>query len=375
MADFPTRAQLFEVFANELLTRAESQPVGSRITPEEVWTPGSDINLIGAGASAMGEEIVRAAARATSDLTLDGAQGQALDRLVADRYSPYLARKTAAPAYVTETFTRPTAAAGVITIALGSILQTSTGVRFKALAAVAFGVGDVGPHSCTLEAVEAGTTGNVATNTINRFQVPPADPTIVATNGEPAAGGVFTESDEALRSRARLFYGQARRGVLGAIEFGALTVPGVEKATAEEVLSEPLGIPNGFLRLYIADANGQSNAVLNAAVLAALLEYRGGGCIVDVYGATPIYQSIQLHLAFLAGTDTLAALNLVKQTIVARVQQLAPSATLELSLISEALRSVDGVIVGDDAVTLPVGDVVPTPGQMIRTRLDLITNV
>lgn len=369
--DAPTRVQLFEVFANELLSRAELQPVGSRITPEEVRTPGSDINLIGAGASAMGEEVMRASTRAVSDLTLDGAQGEALDRLVADRYSPYLTRKTASPAYVTLTFSRPTAAFGAITLAIGTIVRTASGVRFKTLAAVAFGVAAVGPLTCTAEAVEAGTTGNVAIQTINRFQVQPADASIVCTNYEVAAGGAFTESDEALRSRARLFYMAARRGILAAIEFGALTVPGVVQATAEEMLNS-LGIANGFISLYIADANGQSNAVLNQLVLDALLEYRGGGAIVDVYGAVPSYQTIELDLSYTAGTDTLAAWNTVRTVVVARVNSLQPGETLHLSLIIEAVRSVPGVIVSDAAVVAPVGDVVPTAGQVIRTRTDLV---
>lgn len=369
--DAPNRAQLFDVFRNELLSRAELQPVGSRITPEEVDTPGSDINLLGAGASAMGEEVMRASVRAVSDLTLDGAQGEALDRLVADRYSPYIVRKTASPAYVTLSFSRPTATFGAITLALGTVVQTASGVRFKTLAAVAFGALDVGPLTCTAEAVEAGTTGNVAIQTINRFQAQPADASIVCTNFTVAAGGAYTESDEALRARARLFYVAARRGILAAIEFGALTVPGVVQATAEE-LPNSLGIPNGFIACYIADANGQSNGVLNQLVLDALLEYRGGGAVVDVYGAVPAYEIIELDLSYIAGTDTLAAWNTVRSVVVARVNSLRPGETLRVSLIVEAVRSVPGVIVSDAAVVAPVGDVVPTAGQVIRTRTDLV---
>lgn len=370
---FPNRAQLFQVFADTLLTRAESRPPGSRITPEQVWTPGSDINLIGAGASAMGEEVARAAARDVSDLTLDGARGDALDRVIADRYSPYLYRKTATPSYVELQFSRPTAAHGAITLTTGTICRTTAGVEFETLADVAFGALDVGPILVNARAVEAGTTGNVATNTITAFRMPPADNSILVTNPEPAAGGDFTESDESLRSRARAFYGAARRGILAAIEFGAKTVAGVRQAYAEEIL-DSLGIQTGFIALYIADANGQSNRVLNQLVADALLEYRGGGVVADIYGAVPTFQSIQLALSYETGTDTLAAFNLVRQAVVARVNSLAPSQTLEVSLITEAARSVDGVIVADNAVVVPVGDVVPTPGQIIRTRKDLVTS-
>ena len=44
-----------------------------------------------------------------------------------------------------------------------------------------------------------------------------------------------------------------------------------------------------------------------------------------------------------------------------------------LTRITTAARSVPGVIVSDGAVVVPAGDVVPSTGQVIRTRLDLIT--
>jgi hypothetical protein len=373
VADIPTRAELFEVFAQELFTRGEARPVGQRITPEQVRTPGSDINLLGGGVSAMGEEATRALGRSVSDLTLDGASGEALDRYVADRYSPYIARKSAAPARVGLQFTRTSTVAGAVTQSTGTIVRTPGGVRFDSLADAAFGAASVGPVTVNGRAVEAGTSGNVDAGTITAFVTARADPTMLVTNPERAAGGDFTESDESLRERARAFYGQARRGILGAIEFGALTVPGVRQALAEEVLNN-LGVPNGFINLYIADANGQSNSVLNEEVRLALLEYRAGGIIVTVYGATPTYQAIQYLLRYQSGTDTAAAFDAVRAATVARVNQLAPGATLERSLLFEVARSVDGVIVEDDAVVVPAGDVIPTAGQIIRTRTDLVTS-
>jgi hypothetical protein len=373
VADIPNRPELFEVFAETLITRGESRPVGQRLTPEQIRTPGSDINLIGGSVSVMGEEVGRALARSVSDLTLDGASGEALDRYVADRYSPYIARKSAAPARVGLQFTRTSTGAGAVTQSTGTVLRTPGGVRFESLADAALGVGSLGPSTVAGRAVEAGIDGNVAENTITAFVTARADPTMLVTNPERAAGGDFTESDESLRERARAFYGQARRGILGAIEFGALTVPGVRQALAEEQLNS-IGVPNGFVFLYIADANGQSNTLLNQEVELALLEYRAGGIIVDVFGATPTYQAIQYLLSYRSGTDTAAAFDAVRAATVARVNSLAPGATLERSLLFEVARSVDGVIVGDDAIVLPAGDVVPTAGQIIRTRTDLVTS-
>jgi phage-related baseplate assembly protein len=374
MPELPTRAGLGEVFVQELITRSEARPVGERLTPEQARTPGSDINLLAGGTSVMAEEVVRYIARAVSDGTLDGATGARLVRWVADRYSPYVTKKEAAPSRVQLQFTRTSIAAGAKTQASGSVLKTAGGIRFKILADAAFGATSLGPVTVNARAVDAGIAGNVDANTITAFVTAKADPTLLVTNPQRAAGGDFTESDESFRERARAFWAAARRGVLPAIEFGALTVPGVRQALAEEQLSSPLNVPNGFVFLFIADANGQSNDLLDDEVEAALLEYRAGGIIVDVFGATPTFQAITYLLSYRTGTDTAAAFDAVRATTVANVNQLAPGATLERSLLFSVARSVNGVIVGDDAVVLPAGDVVPTAGQIIRTRTDLVTS-
>lgn len=373
MADLPTRAALAEVYIQELVTRAEARPVGQRLTPEQARAPGSETNLLAGGTSVMGEEIVRFVARVVSDLTLNGATDAALVRWVADRYSRYVTKKEAAPARVQVQFTRTSTAAGAVTQASGSIVRTGGGVRFRLLADAAFGASSLGPVTVNARAVDAGTDGNVAANTITAFQSAKADPTLLVTNPQAAAGGDFTESDESFRERARAFWASARRGVLPAIEFGARTVPGVRQAYAEEQTNLS-GLPNGFVFLYVADANGQSNSVLNEEVKSALLEYRAGGIYVDVFGAVPTFQAITYLLRYRSGTDTAAAFDAVRSATVSRVNQLAPGSTLERSLLFSVARSINGVIVENDAVVLPTGDVVPTAGQVIRTRTDLVTS-
>jgi uncharacterized phage protein gp47/JayE len=372
MPDFPSRPQYFDVFADELLTRAEARPYGDRITPEQVYTEGSDINLIGAGASAMAEEVSRQAAKELTNLTLDGASGDALDRWIADRYSTEIVRKTASPAIGVLRFTRSSIAAGATTFSSGSTVQDAGGNRFRTLADAAFGASDLGPIDVNAEAVDAGIAGNAPANTITSFVTAPNDATMAVTNPVLFAGGSSTESDESLRKRARQFWAQARRGTEGAIEFGALTVPGVAQATAEAQRDDD-GFETGLVYCYIADVNGQSNLTLENLTAEALLEYRAAGIVVNIFGAVPTYITISLSLSYQSGTDTAAAWQAVKSTIIARVNLLAPGETLYVSLIIEAARSVTGVIVADDAVIVPAGDIVPLADQIIRTRSDLIT--
>lgn len=375
MPDFPTRTELFNIFASEVLARASTRPTGRQITPEELFTDGSDVNLIGAGGSAMAEEVVRQLGRCTADLTLDGAVGAALDRWVADRYSTELVRKAASAALVQLNFQRPNADGGAFTYAAGSRVQTEGGIQFELTTGAVFGATDVGPIVANARAVEAGLAGNVAANTITRFITAPDDNSLTVTNPVFASGGDATETDAAFRERARQFFSAQQRGTLAAIEFGALTVPGVRQATAIEALGTN-GLVTGQVFLFIADANAQGNQSLVDQVLLALLEFRCGGIIVDVVAATPVFQTITYQLQFETNIDSVLAFDQVRQVTVARVGELAPNETLRRSLLFEAARSVAGVIVPDNAVVVPAGDVVPPAGsgQVIRTRADLVTN-
>lgn len=370
--DLPTRPQLFEVGARDLLVRAESRPYGRRITAEQVYLPGSDVNLIEGGASIMAEEVMSQLGTGLKDLTLDGSSGAALDRVAFERTCGEVLRHGATPAYVTVQFTRTSTALGAVTQASGTVVQTTGGVRFITQSDANFGATSLGPVSVVARAAEAGKAGNVQAGTVTSFVSTKADTTLLVTNPSFGSGGDESESDKRLRYRVRLWPKATRRGTLEAIEFGALTVAGIVQATAYEELSEPLGLPTGFISLYIADQNGQANSALVAAVVLALEAYRGGGVWVDTYGGTPYYQSVELDLSYSTGTDTVAAFDNVRKSVVAAINGLRPNETLELSLIIAACKRVSGVIVYDDSVVIPAGDIVPTTGQVIRTKTSLV---
>jgi len=375
MPDLPSRTDLFNVFADEVLTRARARSTGQQVTASEIFTPGSDINLIGAGGSAMGEEVVRQLGRSTKALTLSGSVGDEVDRWVFDHYGEKVPRKLAAAARVTVTLARPTGAFGGFTYGSGSRVTTPSGVQFDLQADAVFSGAAVGPVSVLARAVNAGTAGNVGANTITRFVTQPADPTTTITNVQPAAGGDTTETDAAYKARAQAYLLSLAKGTLPALEFGAKTVPGIRQASAIEELDN-LGVLTGRTYLFIADANGQANNALVAEVNTALREYRAGGLPVITVGGTPVFQTITYHLSFETGVDTILAFDQVRQSTVARVNQLAPQAALRRSMLFEIARSVAGVIVPADGVTVPAGDVVPPAGsgQVIRTSADLVTN-
>lgn len=372
MPDLPTRADYFDIGGDEVLIRGAARPVNQRISPSEVLTEGSDINVIIASASAMAEEVTRQLALRIAALFLDSAANEDLDRLVGDRFSPTIVRKAATPAVGEVTFARSAGPLAAVVIPAGTVLRNIDGVEFETTALASLAAASTGPVTTTVRARQAGIQGNVGAGAINEFSVPSPDPNLLVANAEPTAGGDETETDARLRARARDFFRTARRGTVAAIEFGALTVPGVRQATAVEEL-DSLGIPTGRVALYVADALGQANAALVSAVVSALLEFRAAGVFVDVSSAIPIFTPIVFNLRFEAGVDTTAAFAQVRSSTVAAVNALRPTARLEVSLLFGAARSVPGVIVLDDAVVAPVGDLVPSAGQVIRTRADLVT--
>lgn len=375
MPDLPSRTDLFNAFADEVLARARSRSTGKQITASEIFTPGSDINLIGAGGSAMAEEVIRQLGRSTKALTLQGSVSAEVDRWVYDRYGEKVPRKTASVARVTVTLARPTGAFGAWTYPALSRITTPGGVQFETQTDAVFSGASVAPVSVVAKAVNAGTAGNVAANQITRFVTQPDDASATITNVEPAAGGDATETDAAYKARAAAYLLSLAKGTLPALEFGAKTVPGIRQASAIEELDN-LGVLTGRTYLYIADANGQANLALIAEVTSALREYRAGGLPVIVVGGTPVYQTITYHLSFETGIDTVLAFDQVRQSTVARVNQLAPQAALRRSMLFEIARSVPGVIVPADGITVPAGDVVPAAGsgQVLRTSADLVTN-
>jgi hypothetical protein len=105
----------------------------------------------------------------------------------------------------TISITRPTAAAGAVTISAGSLVSTSDGREFQLDQDVAFGAADLGPHTVSVTAVATGfeynvpgqvtaANGEVLPGEINQFSklvtVPVfADTSFVVSQPSPTTGG------------------------------------------------------------------------------------------------------------------------------------------------------------------------------------------
>ena len=369
-----SRSDLFNRGALEVFARSALRPPDQRISREAVFTEGTDINILLAGASAMGDQVMQELAAHCAAQLLDSAEGEDLDRVVYDRYHPFLARKQPAAALVPLRWSRPNPAGGAINLPVGYRVRTVRGTEFALVQPLAIPAGGVTPVTVSAQAVATGAAGNVALQTITQAIAVFPDPDLSVTNLEPATGGADTEGDASLRARARAFWKTARRGVLGAIQLGASSTPGVASANVIEEL-DATGRQTGRVFCYVADIAGQGNSVLAAAVRTNLLEYRAAGIYVDVFGSLPRFEDIIYRLRYKPGTDSAAAFAEVQFLTVARVNALMPGETLPRSLLFEAARRVPGTIVLDDAVVEPAGDIVPVGAEIIKTSPELVTAV
>src|SRR5262245_31566882 len=123
----PTRADYFNIGAEEAIARSLARPPTQRIARDAVFTEGTDINIIIASASAMADEGTRHLAMECGAHFLDSAEGADLDRLVADRYGTAVQRKQPAPALVPLRFQRPNPSGAALSLPVGAKIRAMRG--------------------------------------------------------------------------------------------------------------------------------------------------------------------------------------------------------------------------------------------------------
>lgn len=359
MTSEPSWQDLYDVGKATLQTRR----------PSLVVELGDVTDAIIAGASTMASAIIAYANRKFRACFLDGAHGADLTALAYDRG---VTRDPGSSSIGTLVLTRATAGLGAGTIDAGSEIATEADENgaFQVFtldedfvfSGVALTVS--GAATCTI----VGKNGNIDADQILRFLETPFDPTITISNPEHFVGGIEEESDEELRDRVRGFFLTQARGTMAAITFGAKQVPGVDRVSI--VVDD-----SGVVTVYVADAEGNSNAAMIAAVTAELELWRDAADIIYVTGGIILEISVSLELTVKTGTLVASLLSRVRQAVVSRIALLNPGETLYRDMISAAARDVDrGAIVSVD-VADPPANLVPTINQLIRTATNLVTFV
>jgi hypothetical protein len=209
----------------------------------------------------------------------------------------------------------------------------------------------------------------------------------VTANALATAGATDEEEDASLRARARAFFTTARKGTKSALEQGALAVPGVVTASAIEVIDTE-GAPARVVQLVIADQFTETLAefsetptpiyqaqaqALAATVLAALEDVRAAGIEVKVFVAAVVLQPITLRLSFDAGADVPLTTLRARAAAVNYTNELSPGQTWDPAGVSARLAPIPGLFITGTEVASPNGMVIPTPLQVIRTGLPIVT--
>jgi uncharacterized phage protein gp47/JayE len=336
--------------------------------PELSFNEGDISEMVVVAATAMADAVIGYAARRFRATYLDGASGDDLTALADDHFN--VQREPAVKSSGTETFTRPSAAAGAGTIPAGTVIATTKDafgneVRFVVRADIVVGVSAL-TVSGTVDAELAGVLGNVAAAAVNRVVSALFDTTFTCTNAAQMAGGADEESDDSLRDRVRTVPLTYRRATLAALEYGAKTVAGVATSTAAED-------GTGLVTLYVADSSGGSNPTMTANVTTEIENWRAAGVSVNVVGATLDTLVIALMLTVRLGVDIPSLVVNIKAAIVARLNKLKVGESCSPTLIKQAAMNVDPDGILDVTVTTPSVTVVPTSGHVIRTNAGSIT--
>lgn len=368
--DFVTQTDILEIGVRKFLSRNQS------ISEDAVRKSGTTTNSLLQAAAAMAGEVMGELVEAWMNSRIDTATGADLVELVWDFYK--IIPKAASPAVTELVLAQSGGKSG--TIPAGTVLITAAGVEFKTLDSVTFQNTDA-TATVDVEAALAGPDGNVAPASINQFKSPPAwDTAMTVTQADWATGGDVAESEADLKARTKAFWDAARRGIPGAIEYGARTVPGIRTV---EVVEQDVYPPSGgvypmyrAVKLYCSDVNTRLNSTLLARVVTELENWRACGVYVAVLGGTVIYQPINMSLAFTPGADTVTAKATAAATAFAYMSELGYEEGMYRNAIEDRLMQIPGIAKNPrPVINLPAGDVVPMPGsgQILKTREDLIS--
>lgn len=373
--DLPSYNALARIGRTEMLVR------NPRLSPEELDRKGSDLNNLVASAAAMADECIGQLASVRADLYVGTARGDALDRLITDRY-PDLVRKQAAPSYGYAVFSFATLPTTAFSIPDATVLSTADGVQFLTVGATSVPVG-TSSKTVPIRSLLAGSNQKASVGKINNILGPIAGAPatgMTVTNASATFGGEDKETDSDYAVRYTLHYLAARRATIGAIQQAVLAVPGVVKATVFENI-DVLGRPIGYVQVVVADSyteqfvtSGSLPAAyvnqlanLTSQIDTILLEWRAAGVGVVVRFASVILQSIRIVLAYAAGADQTAVNNIVLAKMIQYVNNLPPGQRVRLVDLQRLVRETSGVYYTGNEIITPTGDVVPLPGQALRT--------
>ena len=190
---------------------------------------------------------------------LDTAVGSDLDARALEVQPAVITRNLAAIATGSVVFSR-VGTVGTIAIPIGVTIKTASGVKFTTTAAGQILNGFSSSAAVAASADEAGTAGNVAANTITKFDAKPAGVNTV-TNPSSFSNGADEETDDAFRARIKSFIATLARSTVQALEFiaGQTQLANGQRVAFAHAVEDI--IERGEVILYIDDGAGTAETV------------------------------------------------------------------------------------------------------------------
>lgn len=382
MAEVPTQQDLYDIYKNEVQNNR----------PDLTDFEEGSINDVNAGAiSVLGQELVKLILEKFNKTYIETAEGSEatggdddLEFLATDHFGESFARSTGSPATGTVTFSRPTTDAGSVTIPVGTIVKTEKDAngeeqRFATESEVVLTGLTI---DASVNAVENGTEGNVASNKVVVIESSLTDETISVDNALAFAGGAGALSDADYREFIRNKVEEIRGATKAAVESAAKNVSGVETATAiEDILPvrqvdpadgvpvTPLNIFNIVrTRLFIADVNGTASQALIDNVIAAVFGVKACGVTKQVIAASPLSVDWDATVTLNPSGPNFASLSLSLQPILDSMTQyirdLDIGTGFNRDLARAAILAIWGPAGSDDITTfttnIPTGEIAAT---------------
>jgi hypothetical protein len=284
------------------------------------------------------------------------------------------------------TFGKLVPAPSTITIPVGSIVQTPGGaIQYQVVADATQPTWNAGAHGYTLsvgassltarvQALVFGSASNVIATQLSQLgsTIPGID---TVTNPAAINNGLDAQSDAAFRAAFVLWLLNLAKATKGAI---LAAVQGVQQGLRVNLLEDetPQGLPlQGSFTVLIDDGSGSAPANVLSLVSTAVDETRAFG--VQQFTATPslITATIQITIRVASGFNVTNVNAAAQAAISAKVNAGNTGQTLYISDAEGAALGVQGVVAVLPGTTINgiVGDLVPTPGQEIRSGVGNIT--
>lgn len=265
---------------------------------------------------------------------IDFATGQNLDRLVAILG---IRRKRATKATGTVTFSRSAPATSDIIIPAGTRVAADESVVFQTTEEVVLQQGQTSVDAA-IEAVEPGSQGNVAANTITKL-VDPVSGIESVNNASPTSGGSDTESDEELRYRA-ITYAPSAKATVYSIKAALLQIEGVTDVNVEEDFGE--------CKVIITIAGGSDTEITNT-----IEDVRPAGIQVVWRRPSIVTITVTVSITKIASYDAATVQANVHAAIDNYINSLPIGEDVVYSDLVKAILAAEGV---DDIVSLEATD-------------------